>query len=367
MPANAFGSGSETLTVTLKLASGQIGGTPPTGISASGSVSERSFTGQASALSNWFASATAPTYLGAADQSLNITVTRGAVSVQTALALYGSSAASSTAPSLAAVPQTVFITAGTASSLSLAGLQISGEGPLTLSATAPTGGSLSAATATGVSAGGSANALTFTGTASALQAWLAGANALVYSGNAGTLTLRLADASGQRYSQLTVALATPTVSSASQTSGALMLPTQIAATPGAALPLKWAANAVSSSDAAQVLALELGLPQSAVSLPSLEGTGVTVSNGASLTLGGNTFAATRLSGTAAALNALLSGGAVSLQPTAPALINNTLGVRLTSSGGSSDASVAITLASASGSQSTASLGLSLPAALGVSA
>ncbi len=367
MPANAFGSGSETLTVTLKLASGQIGGTPPTGISASGSVSERSFTGQASALSNWFASATAPTYLGAADQSLNITVTRSAVSVQTALALYGSSAASSTAPSLAAVPQTVFITAGTASSLSLAGLQISGEGPLTLSATAPTGGSLSAATATGVSAGGSANALTFTGTASALQAWLAGANALVYSGNAGTLTLRLADASGQRYSQLTVALATPTVSSASQTSGALMLPTQIAATPGAALPLKWAANAVSSSDAAQVLALELGLPQSAVSLSSLEGTGVTVSNGASLTMAGNTFAATRLSGTAAALNALLSGGAVSLQPTAPALINNTLGVRLTSSGGSSDASVAITLASASGSQSTASLGLSLPAALGVSA
>jgi hypothetical protein len=166
---------------------------------------------------------------------------------------------------------------------------------------------------------------------------------------------------------LSVALATPLVSSATQSSGGLTLPAQIAGTPGVALALKWAVNTVSAADAAEELTLELGLPQSALNLPSLEGTGVTVSNGRSLTVGGNSFAATGLRGTAAALNALLSGGAVSLQPTAPALINNTLGVRLTSSGGSSDASVAITLASASGSQNTTALGLSLPAALGVAA
>jgi hypothetical protein len=336
-------------------------------VSAAGNAGERSYTGQASALSTWFASADAPRYTGVADQSLSLTVTRGAVSVQTALALYGGSAASSVAPSLTGVPQTVFVTAGTASNLSLAGVQITGEGQLTLSATAPTGGTLSAATATGVTAGGSANALTFTGTAVDLQNWLGSANALSYTGNAGTLTLRLADASGQRHSELAVALALPAVSSATQSSGGLTLPAQIAGTPGVVLALKWAANTVSAADAAEELALELGLPQSALNLPSLLDTGVSVSDGGSLTVGGNTFAATRLSGTAAALNALLSGGAVSLQPTAPALINNSLGVRLTSSGGSSDASVAITLASASGIQSTAALGLSLPAALGVAA
>jgi hypothetical protein len=108
---------------------GWIAGTPPAGITASGTASERSFTGQASALSNWFDSVDAPTYLGAAGQSLNLAVTRGAVSVQTALALYGSSAASSTAPSLAAVPQTVFITAGTASTLVFGGAALEAADP----------------------------------------------------------------------------------------------------------------------------------------------------------------------------------------------------------------------------------------------
>ena len=365
LSGNAFGTGSETITVTLKPGSGAISETLPGGVSAAGNPGERSYTGQASALSTWFASATAPSYTGAAGQSLAITVTRGAVSVQTALALYGSSAASSAAPTMAAVPQTVFVTADSPSNLSLADVQITGEGVLTLSVTAPAGSNLSAATATDVTAGGSGHALTFTGTAAALQSWLDSANALRYTGHAGTLTLRLADASGQRYSELSVALGLPVVSSATLSSGGLVLPEQMVTTPGAVLPVKWAANTVSASDAAEVIALELGLPQSALNLPSLADTGVSVSDGASLTIGGTTFAATRLSGTAAALNALLSGGAVSVQPQAPSALNNQLSVRLISSGGISTASVAITLASASGSQSTAAMGLSLPAALGV--
>ena len=153
---------------------------------------------------------------------LTLAVTRGTVTVQTVIALYGSSVQTLSAPALQAVPQTVYITADIASSLQLGALQIGGSGVLTLTLTAPANAALDAPGASALDVTGvGSSTLTLQGTAADLQAWLADPQALRYTGSAGTLTLRLADASGQQFSQLALALATPAADNSLQRSGRL--------------------------------------------------------------------------------------------------------------------------------------------------
>ncbi|NDG42628.1 MAG: hypothetical protein EBY28_25605, partial [Betaproteobacteria bacterium] len=166
--ANAFGSSSTALTVTLVVPTGaSLQAQAASGVSITGAEGSRSFSGTAAALSSYFNTVGRLSYNGAAGL-LTVQVSSAQASTQTQVQLLGS--VISVAPTISQLPSQLFISSGNASQLVFTGASFAGTGDLTLSLTT-TSGSLSATSASGIVVGGTAQALTLTGQAAALASF----------------------------------------------------------------------------------------------------------------------------------------------------------------------------------------------------
>ena len=332
----AFGNGSDHLTVTLSVAAeaGTLAADDRAGVTVTGSGSSLlTLAGTGAALSTFLADPLGLLrYTGQAAQTLAVSVLRIDPSSglplesRTAVGLYGASRAQSVVPVIGALPSRLWVTDASASPLTFAGAQFTGQGMLGLTLALPdahvldAGQGLSAQVQPGdgvtVLPGSTPQRLMLQGEASALEAFVALQGRIVYTGSvpvegvaaALPLSVRLSSAAGE--SVVTAELRAPAQSTLQQAGATLRAPASLALTPGARVPVPFAADALAGAGRLTLQVLAEGGSvlhwPAAAELLGADGEPLQAS-------GVQGEAVLTVSGTAEALNAWLSTGTGTLR------------------------------------------------------
>ena len=270
----AFGQGQGRLTLTLSVPVGAgvlSASEAPAAVTIAGSgTSSLTLSGSEAALSAYLGQPAAQVfYKCAAAQALTLTASReaagrvGVLSTQSTIGLYGASRSVSAAPVIVSLPARLWVTAHTDSLLQFPAAVLQGAGVLQLTLSLPDpltlapGEGLRAQPQPGdgvtVLPDSSARVLRLSGGAGELATFLATAGRLHYAGPAGTasgssvttpvrMQLTLASSAGQ--SSLPIELVAPAQPAAASSGLRVLAPASLSATPGAQVPLVFAADAL---------------------------------------------------------------------------------------------------------------------------